>query len=110
MEDSYDEERAKNLLRWVEKAVIKHKEIVNVVLLDPGLKADLLRLYHQALEAQCHSTISARMETFQLFTNIMMHLLESQGQLPDLHQAIVSACLPEITHDQSKYGKTLLPY
>ncbi|KAM7399033.1 hypothetical protein PAMP_018327 [Pampus punctatissimus] len=103
IEDSYDEERTKTFLRWVEKAVIKHSEIVNVVLLDPELKADLLRLYHQAFEAQCHSTISARVETFQLFTDIMMHLLESQGQLPDLHQSVVSACLPEVTHDQTKH-------
>lgn len=110
VEDSYDEERTKNFLRWVEKAVIKHREIVNAVLLDPGLKADLLRLYHQAFEAQCHSTISARIETFQLFTSIMKHLLESQGQLPDLHQTVVSACLPEVTNDQSKHGKTPSPY
>ncbi|XP_044210403.1 nucleolar pre-ribosomal-associated protein 1 isoform X1 [Thunnus albacares] len=103
VEDSYDEERTKNFLRWVEKAVVKHREIVNVALLDPGLKADLLRLYHQAFEDQCYSTISARVETFQLFTNIMMQLLESQGQLPDIHQTVVSACLPQVTHDQSKY-------
>ncbi|CAK6968909.1 nucleolar pre-ribosomal-associated protein 1 [Scomber scombrus] len=108
VEDSYDEERTKNFLRWVEKAVIKHREIVNGVLLDPGLKADLLRLYHQAFEAQCHSTISARIETFQLFTSIMRHLLESQGQLPDLHQAVVSACLPEVTNDQSKHAGLFL--
>uniref|UniRef100_A0A671V9A0 URB1 ribosome biogenesis homolog n=1 Tax=Sparus aurata TaxID=8175 RepID=A0A671V9A0_SPAAU len=87
VEDSYDENRTKEFLHWVKKAVIKHKETVDVVLLDPGLKADLLRLHHQAFEAQCHSSMSARVETFQLFTNIMIHLLETQGHLPELHQA-----------------------
>lgn len=110
VEDSYDENRTKEFLHWVEKAVIKHREIVDVVLPDAGLKADLLRLHHQAFEAQCHSCISEREETFQLFNNIMMHFLESQGQLPELHQAVVSACLPEATCDQSRRGKSLSPY
>uniref|UniRef100_A0A8C4IDY3 Nucleolar pre-ribosomal-associated protein 1 n=1 Tax=Dicentrarchus labrax TaxID=13489 RepID=A0A8C4IDY3_DICLA len=108
VEDSYDENRTKEFLHWVEKAVIKHRDIAVVVLLDPGLKADLLRLHHQAFEAQCHSNISGRVETFQLFTNIMMQLLETQGHLPELHQAVVSACLPEATHDQSRQAGLFL--
>lgn len=102
VEDSYDENRAKEFLLWLEKAVIKHTKIVDVVLLDLGLKADLLRLYHQAFEAHCHSSISARAETLQLFTKIMISLLEIQGNLPELHQAVVSACIPEATHDQTR--------
>lgn len=109
VEDSYDENRTKEFLCWAEKAVIKHKEIVDVILLDPGLKADLLRLHHHAFEAQCHSSMSTRMETFQLFTNIMLRLVETQGNLPALHQAVVSACLPESKHDHSRCGKSLPP-
>ncbi|XP_059187700.1 nucleolar pre-ribosomal-associated protein 1 isoform X2 [Centropristis striata] len=103
LENSYDENRAKEFLRWIDKAVIKHGEIVNVVLLDPCMKADILRLYHEAFAAQCPSSISARGEVLQLFTNIMIHLLETQGHLPELHQAVISACLPEATHDQSRH-------
>uniref|UniRef100_A0A8C2ZSQ5 URB1 ribosome biogenesis homolog n=1 Tax=Cyclopterus lumpus TaxID=8103 RepID=A0A8C2ZSQ5_CYCLU len=95
VEDSYDENRTKEFLHWVEKTVIKHREIVNAVLLDSGMKADILRLYHQAFEAQGQSSISPRVETLQLFTTIMLRLLEAQGHLPELHQAVVSACLPE---------------
>nr|XP_019943993.1 PREDICTED: nucleolar pre-ribosomal-associated protein 1 isoform X2 [Paralichthys olivaceus] len=102
VEASYDENRTKSFLRWVETAVIKHREILDVMLLDFGLKADLLRLYHRAFEAHCDSSILARVETFQRFTNIMIRLLEAQGQLPDLHQAVVSACLPEAAHDSSR--------
>ncbi len=109
VENSYDENRTKEFLHWVEKA-LKHREIVDVMLLDPGLKVDLLRLHHQAFEAQCHSSMSARLETFQLFTNIMIHLLESHGHLPELHQAVVSACLPKATNDHSRLGKSLSPY
>ncbi len=106
---SADENRTKEFLHWVEKA-LKHREIVDVMLLDPGLKVDLLRLHHQAFEAQCHSNMSARLETFQLFTNIMIHLIESHGHLPELHQAVVSACLPKATNDHSRLGKSLSPY
>ncbi|XP_031719530.1 nucleolar pre-ribosomal-associated protein 1 isoform X1 [Anarrhichthys ocellatus] len=102
VEDSYDESRTKEFLHWLEKAVIKHGEIMNAVLLDSGMKADILRLYHQAFEAQCHSSISARVETLQLFTTIMMCLLEAQGHLPERHQAVLSACLPEDAPDVSR--------
>ncbi|XP_068174249.1 nucleolar pre-ribosomal-associated protein 1 [Antennarius striatus] len=102
VEGLYDENRTKDFLRWVEKTVMKHREITNVVAIDCALKADLLRLHHQAFEAQCHSSISSRVETFQLFTDIMIHFLESQGPLPELHQAIVSACLPGAMLDEAR--------
>ncbi|KAI3354092.1 hypothetical protein L3Q82_018642 [Scortum barcoo] len=104
LEDSYDENRTKEFLHWAEKTVMKHQQVVDVVLLDPGFKADLLRLYHLAFEAQCDSSISARVETFQRFTNMMLRLLETQGHLPEMHQAVVSACLLEVSHDdQSRH-------
>ncbi|XP_026153088.1 nucleolar pre-ribosomal-associated protein 1 [Mastacembelus armatus] len=102
VEDSYDVNRTKEFMHWVEKAVIKHKEIVDVVLLDPCVKADLLQLYHQAFEAQCQPSISSRVETLQQFTNIMISLLETKSHLPELHQTVISACLPKATHDPSK--------
>uniref|UniRef100_A0A3Q3S3N5 URB1 ribosome biogenesis homolog n=1 Tax=Mastacembelus armatus TaxID=205130 RepID=A0A3Q3S3N5_9TELE len=110
VEDSYDVNRTKEFMHWVEKAVIKHKEIVDVVLLDPCVKADLLQLYHQAFEAQCQPSISSRVETLQQFTNIMISLLETKSHLPELHQTVISACLPKATHDPSKSGKSLPLY
>ncbi|KAL3057633.1 hypothetical protein OYC64_007984 [Pagothenia borchgrevinki] len=102
VEGSYDETRTKEFLHWIEKAVIKQGEDMQFVLLDVGMKADVLRLYHQAFEAQCSSILSAKVDVLQLFSNIMIRLLESQGNLPELHQAVVSACLPEATHDESR--------
>ncbi|XP_061575705.1 nucleolar pre-ribosomal-associated protein 1 [Cololabis saira] len=96
LEDEYEERRAKEFLLWIEKAVIKHRKIGNALTLDPSLKADLLRLYHRTFEAQCHA------ETIQLFTNIMIRLLEMQGHLTELHRAVVSACSPEPAHDPSR--------
>ncbi|XP_029027923.2 nucleolar pre-ribosomal-associated protein 1 [Betta splendens] len=99
VEVSYDENRTKEFLCWLEKSVIKHREIINALLLDPGVKADLLRLHHQFIQSRYHCGISAGMETFQRFNNIMICLLETEGHLPELHQTVVSACLPEATHE-----------
>lgn len=108
LESSYAKNRTKDFLRWVENAVIEHKQIVEALLLDPALKADLLRLYHQAFESQCNSTVPQRMDTLELFTKIMMRLLETQGHLPEMHQAVVSSCLPGGTNNDSRHGKGLL--
>uniref|UniRef100_A0A3P8SU82 URB1 ribosome biogenesis homolog n=1 Tax=Amphiprion percula TaxID=161767 RepID=A0A3P8SU82_AMPPE len=108
VEDSYDENRAKEFLHWLEKAVLQHKETVDVVLLDRGLKADLLRFYHQAFEARHHSSISSRAETFQRFTNIMMCLLETQRHLPELHQALQCKLLKPLLVFFPEAGLSLL--
>ncbi|PWA28006.1 hypothetical protein CCH79_00012128, partial [Gambusia affinis] len=97
VEDGYDENRTKEFLTWFEKAVIKHREIVDVLILDPVVKADLLQLFHNSFEAPGH----ASMETCQLFTNTMIRLLEMRGQLPDLHRVIISACMSD--QDQSRH-------
>lgn len=110
VEVSYDENRTREFLHWLEKSVIKHKEIIAVVLLDPGMKADLLRLYHRAFETQSHPNVLPRLETLQQFTKIMICLLETNGHLPELHQTVTSACLPEATHDPCRCGKSLAPY
>lgn len=104
VEDAYDETRTKEFLTWFEMAVIKHREIVDVLMLDSGLKADLLQLYHDTFEAQPHAGFSARMKTCHLFTNNMLRLVEMQGQLSELHAAVVSACMAD--PDQSRHGKS----
>ncbi|KAM9318532.1 nucleolar pre-ribosomal-associated protein 1 [Pholidichthys leucotaenia] len=102
VEDLFDENRAKEFLCWFEKAVIKHREIVDVVLPDLNLKADLLRLYHQVFEAQCDCGFSLRSEVCQRFTKIMICLLETRGSLPEMHQSVSSICFPEDKCDQSR--------
>lgn len=101
VEESYDENRTKEFLFWAKKTILEHKEIMNVVLDDSGWRADLLRLHH-CTEVYCHSSIPSRVETFQIFTDIMMCLLEAKGNLPLLHQAVKSACL-----SKSRYGESL---
>lgn len=101
VEESYDENRTKEFLFWVKETILEHKEITNVVLDDSGWRADLLRLHHRT-EVYCYSSIPSRVETFQIFTDIMMCLLEAKCNLPVLHQAVKSACL-----SKSRYGESL---
>lgn len=103
VEDSYDENRTKEFLFWAKEVILEHKEIINVVLDDSGWRADLLRLHHRT-EVYCHSSIPSRVETFQMFTDIIIRLLEARGNLPVLHQAVVSACLAK-----SRCGESLPP-
>lgn len=109
-EESYDEERTKRFLDWVAKAVVKRRQIVDLLLLDDGLKADLLRLHHRTFEADGHSSTSARMETLQIFTTIMLSLLEARGDLPQLHHTLISACRPELDHNQETRGEKPPPH
>ncbi|KAK7882189.1 hypothetical protein WMY93_028363 [Mugilogobius chulae] len=52
LESSYTQQKTKDFLHWLDTAVLKHEQIVEALLLDAQLKADLLRLYHQAFENQ----------------------------------------------------------
>nr|XP_057936089.1 nucleolar pre-ribosomal-associated protein 1 isoform X2 [Doryrhamphus excisus] len=97
-EDVYDPERTKIFLHWLEESVMTHGEIVDALLPDAGLKADLLRLYHQV----CQTPVPGGRETFRLFTDIMIRLLERRGQLPEAHRAVVSACRPQDARDEWK--------
>uniref|UniRef100_A0A8C7FZS0 URB1 ribosome biogenesis homolog n=1 Tax=Oncorhynchus kisutch TaxID=8019 RepID=A0A8C7FZS0_ONCKI len=79
---TYEDKRTVHFLRWFQKTVLSHRFIVDLVLADPAVRVDLLRLYHQACEPQA-----------QLFTNIMIQLLESRGCTEsDLHRAVLTAC------------------
>lgn len=108
VEEPYDENRTKEFLFWAKKAVLEDKEIMTAVLEDSGWRADLLRLHHHT-EVYCHSSIPSSLETLQIFTDIMMRLLEAKGNLPAVHHAVVSACLSKSKQDQSRYGESLPP-
>lgn len=108
LENPSDERTTREFLHWFEKTVMKHEKIKNTVMLDSDLKADLLQLFHLTVEARCHSSFETRVELLQLFTNIMVGLLEMQGQPSDLHQSVLSACLTQ--QDQSRCGKKLRIY
>ncbi|XP_061684450.1 nucleolar pre-ribosomal-associated protein 1 isoform X2 [Syngnathoides biaculeatus] len=88
VEGSYDEERSKGFLHWIEESVMEYGEIVDALLRDAEFNADLLRLYH-------HTCQTSTGETFRSFTDLMRRLLERRGQLSAMHRAVVSACQPE---------------
>ncbi|KAM9452285.1 nucleolar pre-ribosomal-associated protein 1 [Salvelinus alpinus] len=110
---TYEDKRTVHFLRWFQKTVLSHRFIVDLVLADPAVRLDLLRLYHQACEpqAQPQAQISSRVEHVQLFTNIMIQLLEARGCTEsDLHRAVLTACSLGTTCDDqtTKEGLMLL--
>ncbi|XP_017271944.1 nucleolar pre-ribosomal-associated protein 1 [Kryptolebias marmoratus] len=108
VENPSDEYTTREFLHWFEKVTVKHRNIVNLAMLNFGLKADLLQLFHLTFEARRHSSFSTGAETLQLFTNIMICLLEMQGHLPDVHQAVIAACLTHQDQSRREAGLSLL--
>ncbi|RVE65079.1 hypothetical protein OJAV_G00132260 [Oryzias javanicus] len=100
LEDAYDENKAEEFLLWFEKAVQRHGKVVKAVMSDPGLKADLLCLYHRSFETDSSST--ARTGTLKRFTHIMISMLEADGQLSDFHRKVTTACIQVPSHDESR--------
>ncbi|CAL8351648.1 unnamed protein product [Lota lota] len=96
-------------LRWFHRVAPLHPDTVDKILGDAGAKEDLLRLYHQAVEVHApsspsSSSTSSRTETLELFTSVMLRLLEAQGSHPvgELHARVVSACLSDPSTPQSR--------
>uniref|UniRef100_A0A8C5F3U5 Nucleolar pre-ribosomal-associated protein 1 n=1 Tax=Gadus morhua TaxID=8049 RepID=A0A8C5F3U5_GADMO len=92
-------------LRWFHRVAPPHPDTVDKILGDAGAKEDLLRLYHRAVELRAPASPSpCRTETLELFTGVMLRLLEAQGPLPlgELHAGVVSACLSDPSTPQAR--------
>uniref|UniRef100_A0A6Q2ZJM4 URB1 ribosome biogenesis homolog n=1 Tax=Esox lucius TaxID=8010 RepID=A0A6Q2ZJM4_ESOLU len=95
---NYEEKATVSFLRWFQKTVLPHRDIMDMVLADPTVRLNLLRLYHVACEFQ--PQVSSGLEHLQLFTSIMTQLLEVQGCPKDtLNQAVLGACSLATTFD-----------
>uniref|UniRef100_A0A3P9IDF2 URB1 ribosome biogenesis homolog n=1 Tax=Oryzias latipes TaxID=8090 RepID=A0A3P9IDF2_ORYLA len=69
LEDAYEDDKAKQFLLWFEKAVQRHGKMVKAVMLDPGLKADLLCLYHRSFETD---SINGKVPHCALFSSNLL--------------------------------------
>ncbi|XP_062314220.1 nucleolar pre-ribosomal-associated protein 1 isoform X1 [Osmerus eperlanus] len=97
IEEKCNERGTVDFVQWLQNVAIPNKGIIDALLCDRALKADLLRLYHQMSEHQ--SLTCSRVEMLKLFTSIMIHLLEACGcPSNNLHQVVLS--LTETTHGQ----------
>lgn len=100
-ESPYDDSRTSALLKWVDSVILPRSAIVDAVLSDEITRKDFLRLYHHT--AQEHGST---VDTLQLFSRVMVHLLEARGGLLDvIHQTVLRTCLPANTDDAAKKGK-----
>lgn len=94
-------------LKWLEKIIVPHDAIAKSLITDEAIRVDLLRLYHQTCECKVEKQSTFKLDTLQLFTTIMLHLLEVEKTL---HLNVIKACLHS-TADLVKRGTfTHIPF
>uniref|UniRef100_A0A8B9KF77 URB1 ribosome biogenesis homolog n=1 Tax=Astyanax mexicanus TaxID=7994 RepID=A0A8B9KF77_ASTMX len=74
-EGSYEESSICAAVEWLHRVILSHKTIAQSLVSDEAVKVDLLRLYHQT----CQCRVQSSLDTLQLLTTVMLHLLEVQG-------------------------------
>ncbi|ROL44240.1 Nucleolar pre-ribosomal-associated protein 1 [Anabarilius grahami] len=97
-ESPYDDSSTLAVLKWVNSVILPRTAMVDAVLSDEDTRKDFLRLYHHT--AQEHPST---LDTLQLFSRVMVHLLEARGGFSnDTHQTVLGTCLPANTDDGAK--------
>ncbi|XP_056613383.1 nucleolar pre-ribosomal-associated protein 1 [Triplophysa dalaica] len=103
-ESPYEDSSTSAVLKWVQRIVLPRTDIIDA-LSDESTRKDFLKLYHQTCE---HTAQEQRftVETLQLFSAIMIQMLEANcGSVSDLHQMVISTCLPSEVDDDANTGK-----
>ncbi|KAA0701697.1 Nucleolar pre-ribosomal-associated protein 1 [Triplophysa tibetana] len=100
-ESPYVDSNTLAVLKWVQRIVLPRADILDA-LSDESTRKDFLKLYHQTCE---HTAQEQRFkaETLQLFSAIMIQMLEANcGSVSDIHQTVISTCLPSDVDDDAK--------
>lgn len=96
-ESPYEDSNTLAVLKWVQRIVLPRANVVHA-LSDQSTRKDFLKLYHQTCE---HTA-----DTLQLFSAIMIQILEANcASLSDVHQTVMSTCLPSNSDDDAKKGE-----
>ncbi|KAF4103830.1 nucleolar pre-ribosomal-associated protein 1 [Onychostoma macrolepis] len=97
-ESPYDDSSTLAVLKWFSSIILPRTSITDAILMDEGMRMDFLRLYHQT----CDHTAQA-VDTLQLFSRVMVHLLEAHStSLNGIHQTVLRTCLLTNTDDGAK--------
>ncbi|KAB5535628.1 hypothetical protein PHYPO_G00120070 [Pangasianodon hypophthalmus] len=95
----FDEYRTFATLKWLEKVIVPHEAFAKSLKTDEAVRVDFLRLYHQTCVFKVQDQSTFRLDTLQLFSTIMVHLLEVEKTL---HTNVIKACLHSPTNDLVK--------
>ncbi|XP_047018439.2 nucleolar pre-ribosomal-associated protein 1 isoform X7 [Ictalurus punctatus] len=95
----FDEYHTFATLKWLEKLIGPHEPIAKSLITDEFVRVDLLRLYHQTCEFKVQEQSTFKLDTLQLFTKIMVCLLEVENAL---HTNVIKACLYSTADDLVK--------
>ncbi|XP_043115226.1 nucleolar pre-ribosomal-associated protein 1 [Puntigrus tetrazona] len=94
----YDDRSTLDVLKWFSRNVLPCTSIIDAILMDEGIRMDFLRLYHQT----CQEHGSA-VDTLQLFSGVMVRLLEAHSSsLNGFHQTVLRTCLLTNTDDDAE--------
>ncbi len=101
-ESPYDDSSTIAILKWFSSIILPRTSIIDAILMDEGIRMDFLRLYHQTCAQEHRSAV----DTLQLFSRVMVHLLEAHStSLNGIHQTVLRTCLLADTDDRAKRGK-----
>ncbi|XP_046732396.1 LOW QUALITY PROTEIN: nucleolar pre-ribosomal-associated protein 1 [Silurus meridionalis] len=79
----FDEYLTFATLKWMEKVIVPHEAIARSLISDEAMRIDLLKLYQQTCEQSAYKL------TLQVFTTVMVHLLDVGEKL---HKNIIRVC------------------
>lgn len=100
-ESPYEDSNTLAVLNWVQRIILPRADVVDA-LSDETTRKDFLKLYHQTCE---HTALEQRFtaDTLQLFSAIMIQMLEANcASVSDVHQTVISTCLPSNIEDDAK--------
>ncbi|KAI5624249.1 nucleolar pre-ribosomal-associated protein 1 [Silurus asotus] len=80
----FDEYLTFATLKWMEKVIVPHEAIARSLISDEAMRTDLLKLYQQTCEQSAY-----KLDTLQVFTTVMVHLLDVGEKL---HKNIIRVC------------------
>uniref|UniRef100_A0AAR2JVE7 Nucleolar pre-ribosomal-associated protein 1 C-terminal domain-containing protein n=1 Tax=Pygocentrus nattereri TaxID=42514 RepID=A0AAR2JVE7_PYGNA len=101
-EMSYDQSNTCTVLKWLQSVLLSYKTIADSLLSNEAMRVHLLRLYHQTCEHRLHEKSISKLDAVELFTSIMMHLLEVERSSEALHKSMIKACLHTTTDEGPK--------
>uniref|UniRef100_A0A672KS32 Nucleolar pre-ribosomal-associated protein 1 C-terminal domain-containing protein n=1 Tax=Sinocyclocheilus grahami TaxID=75366 RepID=A0A672KS32_SINGR len=101
-ESPYDNSSTIAVLKWFSSIILPRTSVIDAILMDEGIRMDLLRLYHHTCDHRAQEHGSA-VDTLQLFSRIMLCLLEAHStSLNGIHQTVIRTCLLTNADDGAK--------
>ncbi|XP_051781694.1 nucleolar pre-ribosomal-associated protein 1 isoform X2 [Erpetoichthys calabaricus] len=91
-------------LEWLQKKILTHHVVINELLQDSLVKLSFLQLYHRVngLRWKVDEVDGKNTMVLQIFTSVMIQLLEAQNSLDmKIHNTVMKFCLQDETEENN---------